>query len=57
MYIKKEKNHYFECYKKLVCAGPKSARNILTDLSQNPSRNPPEPGPTRKSRPDLPLWF
>ena len=26
MYLKKEKNRYFEWYKKLVYAGPKSAR-------------------------------
>jgi len=41
MYFKKGKNRYFECYKKLVYAGPKSARNILTNLSPNPARNPP----------------
>jgi len=33
MHFKKEKYRYFDWYKKLVCAGPKSAGNILTNLS------------------------
>jgi len=34
----KKKNRYFEWYNKLVYAGPKSARNIWTNLSSNPAR-------------------
>jgi len=34
----KEKNRFSECYKKVLYAGPKSARNILTNLSRNPAR-------------------
>jgi len=48
MYFNKEKNRYFEWYKKLLCihyARPKSARNILTNLSPNPAR-PENPVPT-----------
>jgi len=37
MHVKK-KNRYFEWYNKLVYAGPKSARNILTNLSPNQTR-------------------
>jgi len=33
MYFTKEKNRYSECYKKVLYAGPKSARNILTNLN------------------------
>jgi len=36
--VKKEKNPYPECYKKVLYAAPKSARNILTNLSPNPAR-------------------
>jgi len=43
LYFKKEKNRFFEWYKKLVYAGPKSARNILTNLSPNPDRNRARP--------------
>jgi len=46
MYIMKEKNRYSECYKRVLYAAPKSARNILTNLS---------PNPTRTARPDLQL--
>jgi len=38
MYFKKEKNRYFEWYKILLYAGPKWARNILTNLRPNPAR-------------------
>jgi len=38
MYATKEKNRYSECYKEVLYAGPKSARNILTNLSPNPAR-------------------
>ena len=48
MYFKKEKNRYFEWYKQLVYAGPKSARNILTNSSPNLAP---------KTRPDLQLWM
>jgi len=48
MHFKKEKNRYFEWYKKLVYAGAKSARNILTNLSPNPARSE-KPGPTYNS--------
>jgi len=42
--VTKEKIFYSECYKNVLYAGPKSARNILTNLSPNPAR------------PDLRLW-
>jgi len=45
MHFKTEKDRYFEWYKKLAYAGPKSSRNIFTNLSPNPAR------------PDLQLWF
>jgi len=48
MHFKKEKNRCFEWYTKLVYAGAKSARNILTNLSPNPAR-PEKPGPTYNS--------
>jgi len=38
MYVTKEKNRYSECYKKVLYASPKSARNILTNLSPNPAQ-------------------
>jgi len=38
MHFKKEKNCYFEWYKKSVYADPKSALNILTNLIPNPAR-------------------
>jgi len=38
MYVTKEKNRYSECYKKVLYAGLKSARNILTNLSPSPAR-------------------
>jgi len=34
----KAKNRYSEWYKKVLYTGPKSARNILTNLSPNPTR-------------------
>ena len=40
VHFKKEKNRYFQWYKKLVYAGPKSARNIFTNFK------PEKPGPT-----------
>jgi len=39
MYDTKEKNRYSKCYKIVLCAGPKSARNILSNFSLNPARN------------------
>jgi len=48
MHFKKEKFRYFEWYKKLVYAGPKSAH--FDKLKPEPG---PEPGPTRKARADL----
>ena len=48
MYVTKEKDRNSECCKKVLYAGPKSARNILTNLSPNPAR-PEKPGPTCKS--------
>jgi len=44
MHFAKEKNRYFEWYKKLVYAGPKHFDKLEL-----------EPGPTRKARPDLQL--
>ena len=37
-YATKEKNCDSECYKKVLYAGPKLARNILAKLSPNPAR-------------------
>jgi len=48
--LQERKNRCFEWYKKLVYAGPKSARNILTNLSPNPARLE-KPGPTYNSAP------
>jgi len=48
MYITKEKNRYSEIYKKVLFPGPKSARNVLINLSPNPAR-PEKPGPTYNS--------
>jgi len=42
------KNSYSECYKIILCLGPKSARNILSNLSPNPAR-PEKPGSTYNS--------
>jgi len=44
----RKKNRYSECYNKVLYAGPKSTRNILTNLSLNPAR-PEKPGPTYNS--------
>jgi len=49
MYVAKEKNRCSECKKKVLYAGPKSARNILTDLSPNPARARTETSPDLKS--------
>jgi len=49
MYQMKEKNHYSECYKKVLYAGPKWDRNILTNLSPNPAR-PEKPDPKSPAR-------
>jgi len=43
MYDTKEENLYSKCYKMVLCAGPKSARNILPNFSLNPARNPKSP--------------
>jgi len=48
MCIAKEKNRYSECYTKVLYAGPKSARNILTDFRPNSAR-PEKPGPNYNS--------
>jgi len=53
MYVTKEKNRYSECFKKVLYAGPKSPRNILTNLSPNPSRSK-KPRPTYNSGPAKP---
>jgi len=45
MYITNEKYRYSECFKKVLEAGPRLGRNILSSLSPNPAR------------PDLQLWF
>jgi len=45
MYIRKEKNPYSECYQTVLYPGPKSAQNILTNLTPNPAR-PEKPSPT-----------
>jgi len=50
MYVTKEKKFYSECYKKVLHAGTKLARNILTNLSPNSARNPARP---EKARPDF----
>ena len=50
--VTKDKNRYSESYYNVLYAGPKSARNILTNLSPNPAQNrtrPEEPNPTYKS--------
>jgi len=39
MFVTKEKNHYFECFTKVLCAGPKHFDKLK-----------PESGPTRKDR-------
>jgi len=36
--VRHEKNRCSECYKKVLCAGSKSTRNILTNVSPNPNR-------------------
>jgi len=51
IYVTNEKILYTECYKKVLYAGPKSAWNILTNLSRNFL------GPIQKARPDLQLFL
>jgi len=38
VYVTREKTLLSKCYEKVLYAGPKSARNILTNLSPNPTR-------------------
>ena len=45
MFLTKVKDRYLKCSKNVLYAGPKSARNILKNLSPNPAR-PEKPGPT-----------
>jgi len=45
----KKKNRCSECYTNVLCADPKSARNILINLSPNPARAGPKPDPTYNS--------
>ena len=53
-YATKEKHRCSECCKKFYVQGPKLDRNILTNVSPNPARNP---GPTLKARPDMQPWY
>ena len=49
MYVtERKKNRYCECCKKVLYAGPKLARNILTSLKPEPARRE-KPGPTYNS--------